>query len=605
MDSVVLVMARVLMVVTMGTLVFALVAWAVRRPGELARAWLPWTATLLLVAGTAAGAFDGAPTWVGATWFLCFPLLSCTYPDGRFVPRWTVVPVTVSVVLSAAFIATDGRIGDQPWWTPFALAQFAFLGAAVYRYRRRLSVGERMQVRWPVLGALIEFSLFGVIIAAGQGSVGGPQPLGEAAAIVAGIPIPVGFAIGLLRPRWIDVDRALHGVTRTILVTAPLAVVFWVGSAIAGIWMTPASAAWIGAIAVGIAAFPVQRLAATAADRLVYRGRIDAVGSLRQLGDRLAAQVEPSAVPFTIVALVRESLSAAAVELHADGLETEQSGSLGAELTDFPIQYNGELIGRLRVSPRAAETSLTARDIDVLTQLCKQAAPALHGARTHAELTRARAQVVLAREEERKRLRRDLHDDLAPTLVGLGLGVAAISELARSAPEGVEPVAAALSRDIQGAIAQTRELVDDLRPSVLDDEGLVAALRRRLSAPAGELPVVSVTAPDGDLRLPAAVELAALRVTQEAVANARRHARARTVAVDLHLDADSLGIVIVDDGSGLPMPYAPGVGLASIRSRAEELGGTASIGRGDRQGTRIAVRLPIREAPIDTQEVTA
>ena len=249
----------------------------------------------------------------------------------------------------------------------------------------------------------------------------------------------------------------------------------------------------------------------------------------------------------------------------------------------FPVTYRGEELAILHLSPRRGESGFTARDRRVIAALVGQAAPALHGARTLAELRESRARLVTAREEERRRLRRELHDSLGPALSGLSLSAAALARRT-GLPEATE-----LHRDIQDVVHQTRDIAYELRPPVLDDHGLVAAIldgtRRsdRLD--------VRVTAPE-PLVLPAAVDLAALRIVSEAVANTRKHAQASSVAVHLAVLNGRLEVSVSDDGRGLPAAVRPGIGMHSITERAAELGGTARYDRAA-SGCRLLVTLPL------------
>ena len=236
----------------------------------------------------------------------------------------------------------------------------------------------------------------------------------------------------------------------------------------------------------------------------------------------------------------------------------------------------------LHLSPRRGESGFTALDRRVLAALISYAAPALHGARTLAALLESRARLVSAREEERRRLRRELHDSLGPALSGLSLSAAAMARRT-GLSEATE-----LHRDIQDVVHQTREIAYELRPPVLDDHGLVAAINDRTAD--DELDV-RVSAPE-PLALPAAVDLAALRIVIEAVANTRKHAGASIVAVDMAVTDGRLELSVSDDGRGLPADVRPGIGMHSIAERADELGGTARYDRAA-SGCRLLVTLPL------------
>jgi signal transduction histidine kinase len=192
------------------------------------------------------------------------------------------------------------------------------------------------------------------------------------------------------------------------------------------------------------------------------------------------------------------------------------------------------------------------------------------------DLRLSRERIVLAREEERRRLRSDLHDGLGPGLAGLAMQVRA----ARRDPSLLE----VLGRDLEACSAEVRALVDGLRPPVLD-QGLAAALRRLPAA---------VECPDDFGDLPAAVEVAALRIAGEAVTNAAKHSGGAVCRVVARRSSTALELTITDDGRGLPaVPRPEGVGLSSMRERAEELSGTCTITSASSGGTKVATRLPL------------
>ena len=211
-----------------------------------------------------------------------------------------------------------------------------------------------------------------------------------------------------------------------------------------------------------------------------------------------------------------------------------------------------------------------------------------------AELQRARERLVAAREEERRRLRRDLHDGLGPALAGAALEVEAAENLLATDPDAAARLLEHARLGMQTAVADVRRLVYDLRPPALDELGLVGALRehaQRLSA--GDELRVDVHASDAVDGLPAAVEVAAYRIVLEAITNTVRHAGASSCQVAIGLNGGLL-VEIADDGVGLPSGYRPGVGLSSMRERAEELGGSVDVEGGIEGGTRVRALLPLR-----------
>jgi signal transduction histidine kinase len=215
--------------------------------------------------------------------------------------------------------------------------------------------------------------------------------------------------------------------------------------------------------------------------------------------------------------------------------------------------------------------------------------------RLTADLQRSRQRLVSAREEERRRLRRDLHDGLGPTLAALGLKLETARNRLRPDPQA-DALLADLAERTQAAVADIRRLVYALRPQALDELGLVGALRQVASgAPALRSGGrgVELEAPDRLPPLPAAVEVATYRIAQEALTNVVRHSYAQTCTIRLQLAGGGLRLSIDDDGTGLPADRRVGVGLTSMRERAEELGGTFGIEPRPGGGTCVQVLLPL------------
>jgi signal transduction histidine kinase len=243
----------------------------------------------------------------------------------------------------------------------------------------------------------------------------------------------------------------------------------------------------------------------------------------------------------------------------------------------WPLVLDGTVVGELVAAPRHGYTSVAAPDREILASLAQLIGGSVRAEYLTADLRDARQRLVTAREEERRRLRRDLHDGLGPLLTGLGLNLdAASSHLGRADDKAALYLdnAKAASTEV---IDSLRDLVDGLRPPALDELGLLGALRlrvERLVADAGlalDLRVPEI------VTLPAAVEVAAYRTVVEAVTNAARHAHARQVRVEVVVEGDTLTVTVGDDGSGAG-EWVPGHGLAGMRERAEELGGTFRAG---------------------------
>jgi signal transduction histidine kinase len=260
----------------------------------------------------------------------------------------------------------------------------------------------------------------------------------------------------------------------------------------------------------------------------------------------------------------------------------------------LPLVYQAETVGALLVAPRAPGESFTPAEQRLLEDIAQQAGVAAHTVRLTADLQRSRERLITAREEERRRLRRDLHDGLGPQLASLTLTIAAARELLRQDVDAADRLLQELAIHTQTAIADIRRVVYALRPPALDDLGLLLALREQAAHYSRVGLQITIDGPDHLPPLPAAVEVAAYRIVQEALTNVVRHARAQSCAVSLTL-SDALDVEISDDGVGLPLARRAGVGLTSMRERTEELGGTCEIESTSGRGTCIRVRLPLDE----------
>jgi signal transduction histidine kinase len=372
--------------------------------------------------------------------------------------------------------------------------------------------------------------------------------------------------------------------------------------------------------AIAILFQPLRERVQRTVNRLTYGERDEPYAVLTRLGQRLESTLAPAAVLPLIVETVAQALQVpyVAIDLRneAAGRRTEwgQLRPPSAALFTFPLLYQNEMLGTLSVAPRTGEEKFSAADLRLLNDLARQAGVAAHSVqlttdlqRLTAELQHSRERLVTAREEERRRLRRDLHDGLGPTLAALALNASTVRDLIGSDSNTATQMASELQIEIRAAVTEIRRLVYALRPPTLDGLGLVAAIRElanqstgylRSSNPGNQLSI-TVDAPDTLPPLPAAVEVAAYRIAQEALTNVVRHAHARSCSIRLALDgtADSqLKLEIRDNGIGLPEEQRAGVGLHSMRERAEELGGTFVVESQKGKATRVVAHLPIARA---------
>jgi signal transduction histidine kinase len=261
----------------------------------------------------------------------------------------------------------------------------------------------------------------------------------------------------------------------------------------------------------------------------------------------------------------------------------------------LPLIYQGETVGQLVLAARQGEVQLSQADRQLLEDLARHAGVIAHAVRLTTDLRRSRERLVVAREEERRRLRRDLHDGLGPTLASLTLTLAAAREYLRRDPATTDALLQELATQVQGAVTDIRRLIYELRPPTLDDLGLIGALRDQAARYAQDRLQIAVEAPVALDPLPAAVEVAAYRIGMEALTNVVRHAQARTCTLTVQRDRNLIIITISDDGCGLPVGLVLGIGMRSMRERAEELGGTCTIEARPEGGTLVVARLPLME----------
>jgi signal transduction histidine kinase len=339
----------------------------------------------------------------------------------------------------------------------------------------------------------------------------------------------------------------------------------------------------------------------------MYGDRDDPDRALRRLGQRLEASLDPQTVLPTLVEAVADALRSPYVAIELDGDSGARLGAVHGsvpldaggprELVRLPIAYHGREVGRLALSPRGPGERFGAADERLLADLARQAAPAVEGVRLTADLRRSREELVATREEERRRLRRDLHDELGPSLAGTLMKLGAARSLLDADPERSRELLDSLQADTRGMIDEIRRIAHNLRPPALDELGLAGALRQHAATFDGgpsERPLrVVFDAPDDLPPLPAGVEVAALRIALEGLTNATRHSGASRALVRLAMDGDALVVSVTDDGVGVPHDAAPGVGLTSMRERADELGGSLDIVAVEGGGTAVVARLPV------------
>lgn len=598
--------------------------------GELSRQYAVFGA----VTSPGALPFARAAAWP-ATWLwgpgimFGFALLPLHFPDGRLVSprwrpaRWFVIAAMGAATLNMALQPGDGEtpgvpnplgvlppLGEgQPLSIIFGMlwVTSAVVGVTslVVRFFQA-GPDERKQLQWLALAV--------VVLIAGDRLVPPSSPLSYVLlpASLTGMWLAIGVAV--LRYRLYDIDlilnRALvYGALSAIVAGLYIALVAYLGAL-----FNAAGNLVIALVATGVVAVafqPLRERLQRGVNRLLYGARDEPYAVLALLGRRLEASLAPPAALATIVETLAQTLKLpyAAIVLGAEAepaAVAPAGASPPAAVLALPLAYQGEPVGELRVAPRNGESALSPADRRLLDDLARQVGVAVSAARLTADLQHARERLVTAREEERRRLRRDLHDGLGPALAAQTLKIGSARHFLTRDPAVADRLLDELEGDVGQALADVRRLVYDLRPPALDDLGLAGALgllAAQYGGEGGAAPGLRVRVDAGDVPpLPAAVEVAAYRIAQEALANVARHAGARRADLRLSVGAGPGGqarllLEVADDGRGIGPGSGGGVGLHSMRERAAELGGRLAVGPRPAGGTLVRAELPIPGAP--------
>ena len=551
-------------------------------------------------------------TWIPV--FVPFvSLLPLIFPDGRLPsPRWrpvaaAAIGLTAVMVLVAAFadIRTEGRpanpvavdaldpvadlLGPAVFTVLPALALAAIAGLVV-RFRRA-DPQQRRQIAW------VGYALVWVVAASWIS-----PPLFA----VTTLAVPVTIGIAVVRYRLFGIDVVVN---RTLVGTAVLAVSALVYVAVVG-WLgglagtSDTVVGFVGAVAVAAVFHPLYVRVQRGVDRLLHGLRSDPYRVLGRVTELLRTAESPRTALQQAVAAIAADLKLPAVTVRVDRLDAppvvESVGDPARAVHAVPLRWQDGVVGQLRVAPRTGTERLDAVDESLLADVAAQLAAVGFALRLATDLERSRDRLVTAREEERRRIRRDLHDGLGPQLAA---AVMALDVATRALGEGRAASLVGTARDqLQESVADVRRIVHGLRPPALDDLGLLGALQATgpgLLTGGDGAPRITVEGSGALDGLPAAVEVAAFRIAQEAMTNAVRHSGAGCIAVRLTGGADAVEIEVADDGRGLPDDAPAGLGLRSMRDRAAELGGSCSIGAAPGGGTRVTAVLPLdsRGAP--------
>lgn len=531
-----------------------------------------------------------APLWVPSLLLPCTCLL-LRYPTGLLAGRW---PRRVErgvllgfVLLWFGYAGGDNAVSDEikgghtPVHLPHVLvvllavsSAVLLLGGLLFTFVHtvlrtwRASAPERQQL-------VLLVSTVPVVVVTALLPV---DALGFAFML-----IPVAIAVGVLRYRLMGIEVVVRRTLLYLLLTGLVLTVFvTVTSSLNALLGNGTRADVVAAFVVAIVIVPARDRLQRVVDRFVYGDSRDPWRALERLGRETAS----TDALTDVAAAVAESLRLPGVELHGPSGRVAHWGEIGTT-TSIPLVVAGEAVGELRVSPRRGESRLPDSDERLLTTLAPMLGLVLRSTLLAQDLEVERERVITATESERARLRRDLHDGLGPSLTGIGLGLEALQS---ADPQRSQAILGRLRNEASASLEEVRRILDDLRPGALDAQDLLALVRSRAEHLSATTPVrVEVVAPSS-LHVSPEVEAAALRIVEEALTNVVRHAQATWCTVTIE-NGHGLRVEVTDNGVGYEGLREGGVGVPSMRARAEALGGSVEL-VAPGSGTVLTARLP-------------
>jgi two-component system, NarL family, sensor kinase len=522
--------------------------------------------------------------------FVLLPAAVVLYPDGRppvGLGWMSVVVVAAAGVVGFAYPdAFGGELGGL-------VAYLLVLAVQWWRYEHTDDVGRRALL-WLALGA-VPGPLLAIIA-----GFAAPGAVGLALGLAAWVAFVACLCIGLAAPDVRDV-RAL-ALTVSVHFVAGLLVVSVFATALSAIELAAGRAVDLSPGALGVIAAacalaytPAARALRVVMELLLFGPLSDPIQAASRVGERLSDD------PVPALRSLRESLALPyAALVDGSGRAVATSGPPPVSVARHPVSATDPTLGHLEVGLRPGQQALRRSDRQVLTVLAPALAQLMQARALRAQLQASRAALVAAVEEERRRLRRDLHDGLGPRLTGVAYAADAARNVLDRDPARAAELLTGVRAEAGEAILEVRRLVDGLRPPSLDQVGLEQTLRqhaRHVFRADGTPVTVDVSVATPLPPLGAAVEVTAYRIAVEALTNAARHSGGDRVTVTLCVDADALTIAVRDNG-GSPAPWSPGVGLTSMRERAELLGGTVTTDAGT-EGGAVLARLPLTAQPAE------
>ncbi|QBJ96907.1 sensor histidine kinase [Rhodococcus sp. ABRD24] len=556
--------------------------WAAVQPG------LPGAAMLSPLQNTA---------WIPGTLAL-FLIIPWLVRDHR-LDAAARVGLVAGVAVTAWFFwaRTFAGVAPVPLIAPVVTVGFA-AAADVARRWRRGPVDERVGLGWLALGTvLMALSFVPLMLPPTWPGLWMFTPVMHLVVQ----PFFLGaIFVSILRQRMWGLDLAVSRAVVMGSLTALLIVLYVVVATVLGRLLptgTSAGAQVVAAAVVAVAVQPSRIWLQHKVHRLVYGDGSDPTRAVLELGRHFGSAESPTALLDGLAAGVGLGLRLESVTVRGDDDGViAQWGTPSGVAESVDLTYREALVGRIAVTAPPGET-LGVRSRKSLVELASVVTAGLVVLRSSEELEAARHRLASARAEERRVIRRELHDGLGPSLAGIRLGLEGVRNLLTDDPVAATALLDALQEQLDHQVDGVRLLSRSLFPPVLDELGLVAALDDLAAGHARsgfELEVDADVPPKLDARTGAA----AYGIAVEAVTNARRHSGAPGCRIEASCVADGTGLpiltlVVRDRGRGFDASGPAGVGTRSMCERAGELGGTVTIESACPTGTVVTARLPL------------
>jgi signal transduction histidine kinase len=462
--------------------------------------------------------------------------------------------------------------------------------ALVVRWRRS-SERERRQLAWILQGVMTAGAL--LLGAAGLHALGAPESLRGALVALAMAMPALGIAIAVLREQLLDIELV---VSRTLVYagfSGVLLASYALALAISSLWFSAQADIAVSLLATGLVAAVlgglrerIQRLL----DRALFGRRSQPYDVLVGLGAIAEKHADRSALIAELVGEVRSALRLPYVSVVDARGQLLADGHRPAEVVAFPLACAGRRLGALEVGPRSGERGFSADERALLASAAARIAASVWTQQLDADLQGAREKLVRSREQERTRIRRDLHDGVGPVLAAATLQLDSLRRRLPPEDRNGRELADRIKGELQQVVLDIRALLEGLRPPNLD-VGLARALEGNVEALVDAGLAVELDV-DGLPDLDPAVEVAAYRIASEAITNVVKHASASQCEVRVAVEDGTLVVAVADNGRGMAIDHDRGVGLDSLAERAAELGGSVHCGS-DPSGVTVTARLPM------------